>query len=73
MNNETVVRSWNDASFRATFSANELALMPPNPAGSVLLSDQQLMGEDGAITSPVCAVITITLITYSMFASCYGC
>ncbi len=40
MKNEKIVRAWKDAEFRAELSAEELALLPQNPAGLVELTDE---------------------------------
>lgn len=42
MSIDKVIRSWNDADYRATLSAEELASLEPNPAGVVELSDAEL-------------------------------
>jgi mersacidin/lichenicidin family type 2 lantibiotic len=37
-----IIRAWRDPAYRATLSAEELAELPPHPAGVVELSDTEL-------------------------------
>lgn len=40
--NIDIVRAWKDATYRANLSAEEQALLPAHPAGTVELSDAEL-------------------------------
>ena len=42
MSQEMIIRAWKDESYRLSLSAKELALLPPNPAGQIELSEQSL-------------------------------
>jgi mersacidin/lichenicidin family type 2 lantibiotic len=42
MSNKKIVRAWKDAEYRNTLSDAERAALPPNPAGSIELSDTDL-------------------------------
>lgn len=46
--NIDIVRAWKDASYRASLSAEEQAMIPANPAGEVELSDAELAAIHGA-------------------------
>ena len=37
-----VIRSWKDAEYRSTLSDRDRAMLPENPAGSMVLSDSDL-------------------------------
>jgi mersacidin/lichenicidin family type 2 lantibiotic len=45
--NLDIVRAWKDASYRASLSEEQLALLPINPIGEVELSDSDLAGVYG--------------------------
>ena len=44
MNNitETTIRAWKDKSFRAGLHADDLAMLPSNPAGATALTESEL-------------------------------
>jgi mersacidin/lichenicidin family type 2 lantibiotic len=65
-----VVRAWKDPSYRAGLSAGEFALAPPNPAGLVELSDEQLKEASGLAGFPQTTFITCTEYTYARFRCC---
>jgi mersacidin/lichenicidin family type 2 lantibiotic len=53
---QEVVRAWTDPDFREGLSAEVLATLPPNPAGAVELSDEDLgmvSGADVSITGTI--------------------
>jgi len=39
MSKTDVVRAWRDREYRASLSSDELAMLPPNPAGELHMSD----------------------------------
>jgi mersacidin/lichenicidin family type 2 lantibiotic len=47
MNALEIIRAWKDAAFRASLSPDQLAALPPNPAGMVELSESDLDGVVG--------------------------
>jgi mersacidin/lichenicidin family type 2 lantibiotic len=42
MSNSKTIRAWKDPEYRASLSAEELALLPENPAGLIELTDAAL-------------------------------
>ena len=42
MSNRNIIRAWKDAAYRNSLSEAERAALPPNPAGSIELSDADL-------------------------------
>jgi mersacidin/lichenicidin family type 2 lantibiotic len=50
MSQNDVIRSWKDAKFRNSLSANELANLPENPAGAVELNTEDLVMVNGGAT-----------------------
>ena len=73
MTTEQTVKAWKDRSFQATLSEAELSLMPAHPAGALAIQESDLLAADGAITSPYCAIVTISILTYSVYESCVLC
>ena len=65
-----VVRAWKDPGYRAGLGAGEFALIPPNPAGVVDLSDAQLRGATGLAAAPVTTNVTCTMYTFNRFRCC---
>ncbi|MCI0392489.1 MAG: mersacidin/lichenicidin family type 2 lantibiotic [Acidobacteria bacterium] len=49
-----IVHSWKDEDYQSRYQGAEMAFMPGNPAGLIELTDDELLGVDGAIT-PVIA------------------
>jgi mersacidin/lichenicidin family type 2 lantibiotic len=43
-----IVRAWKDESYRSSLSAQEQAMLPENPAGTLDLSDAELESIQGA-------------------------
>ena len=62
MSNETLIRAWKDPMFRDSLGADALASLPPNPAGLVELSDEDLGAAAGGAT-PILITIAWTLHT----------
>ena len=50
MSNGDIVRAWKDAEYRQSLSAEEQALLPEHPAGSLKLTDEELSQVAGAST-----------------------
>ena len=46
--NLDIARAWKDEIYRQSLDADELALLPENPAGSFELSEDELMAVHGA-------------------------
>ena len=49
-----VARAWKDPEYRKTLTAEELASLPPNPAGPTQLSEEQLEGVAGGSGHIMC-------------------
>ena len=58
MSNVDVVRAWKDEDYRMGLSADELALLPDNPAGSVELIEFQAANLESQFT--YCPVSNVT-------------
>lgn len=56
MSIKDIIRAWKDASFRASLSEEQRALLPTNPIGAVL-SEEQLQAITGGMKNP-CATDT---------------
>lgn len=71
MSNIDVVRAWKDKDYRSSLSPEELAALPPNPAGPIEISDEDLGNVAGGTVYP-CPTMTCTAgsICISYFASC---
>jgi len=70
-----IVRSWKDAKYRRSLSADQLLKLPGNPAGSADLTDDELkvagglaLDSDAVLTT----AITCTEFTFHQWKSC-GC
>jgi mersacidin/lichenicidin family type 2 lantibiotic len=44
-----IIRAWKDPEYRKTLTAEELASLPENPAGSANLSDEELASVAGGL------------------------
>jgi len=73
-----VVRSWKDARYRRSLSAQQLQTLPDHPAGPAMLTDQELkiagglMVEEGDFSIPVTTALGCTEFTFHSWKSC-GC
>jgi mersacidin/lichenicidin family type 2 lantibiotic len=47
MSQSEIIRAWKDAKFRRRLSEAERALLPPNPAGVLEVSDEQIEEASG--------------------------
>ena len=63
MKNVDVIRAWKDPLYRASLTADELAQLPPHPAGLIELSDDRLKAASGGAltTAPECTSYTVGL------------
>lgn len=52
MSKNDVVRAWKDPKYRQSLSAAEQAELPPNPAGAMELTDEQLGQVSGGVPFP---------------------
>ena len=53
MDSTRIIRAWKDPDYRNSLSADELALLPDNPAGFISLSEEQLREVNGMGPSPI--------------------
>jgi mersacidin/lichenicidin family type 2 lantibiotic len=60
MNTDQIVKSWKDEDFVHGLSAAEQALLPESPAGLMELSDEEMLGINGA-SIPATVIITISI------------
>jgi mersacidin/lichenicidin family type 2 lantibiotic len=59
MSHRNIIRAWKDPEYRASLTAEELALIPSNPAGEIELSDAELEAVSGAALprTPLCPTV----------------
>jgi mersacidin/lichenicidin family type 2 lantibiotic len=69
MSNINIIRAWKDAEYRKSLSAEELAMLPENPAGEVVLKDEDLASMIGA-GGPHSACVVLTF-CQSAVVSCH--
>ena len=55
MSHRKTIRAWKDPEYRASLTAEELALLPSNPAGLIDLSDSDLSGISGGLAATTAA------------------
>jgi mersacidin/lichenicidin family type 2 lantibiotic len=55
---EDIIRAWNDEEYRSTLSDEEKAKLPPNPAGEIELTDEDLAQIQGGL-DPGTTITTI--------------
>ena len=72
-----VVRSWKDARYRRSLSAQQLQTLPDHPAGPAMLTDQELKVAAGLMTeegdfSVLTTALGCTELTFHSWKSC-GC
>ena len=65
MSEEDIIRAWNDEEYRSKLSDEEKAKLPPNPAGEVELTDEELSQIQGGMGMDPCST-TITNIISSV-------
>jgi mersacidin/lichenicidin family type 2 lantibiotic len=66
---EDIIRAWNDEEYRAKLSDEEKAKLPPNPAGEVELTDEELSQIQGGIDPGT----TLTLTNVSIISGTCHC
>jgi mersacidin/lichenicidin family type 2 lantibiotic len=71
MRKEEIIRAWKDEAYRSTLSNEEIAALPPNPAGVIDLSDAQLGGVAGAGSIGWSILISLETVTFAI--SCHAC
>jgi mersacidin/lichenicidin family type 2 lantibiotic len=60
MNQQEIIRSWKDEEFCLSLTAGQQMLVPAHPAGTIKLSDEDLLGGDWAepdTPSPLCMTV----------------
>jgi mersacidin/lichenicidin family type 2 lantibiotic len=69
-----IIRAWKDEGYRRSLTAAQIAALPPNPAGLVELSDEELRVAGGlkGITPPMTTAWMCTLQTFMNWNAC-GC
>ena len=53
MSYETIIRAWKNEAYRNSLSAEDLALLPANPAGVIELTDADLTQANGRGFKPM--------------------
>jgi mersacidin/lichenicidin family type 2 lantibiotic len=61
MSNRHVIRAWKDRAYRNTLSQAELTNLPPNPAGAIEVSDEDLGKIAAGASSTVCSIFCTNL------------
>jgi len=51
MSHPDIIRAWKDEDYRASLSAEQLSLLPENPAGLIELSDEDMSSLSGGCTT----------------------
>ena len=61
MSHEQIIRAWKDSDYRNSLSAEELALLPANPAGESLTEDElnSVVGGHHHPTNPTMSFIAV--------------
>lgn len=59
MSEVDIIRAWNDEEYRSSLSDEQRAKLPPNPAGEVELTDEELAQIQGGM-NPVPPITTLT-------------
>jgi mersacidin/lichenicidin family type 2 lantibiotic len=67
MSQSDIIRVWKDPVYRSTLGAQELAALPPNPAGAVELTEQDLSGDaaSGSLKFSYCICTTSIICPFS--------
>jgi mersacidin/lichenicidin family type 2 lantibiotic len=60
MTTDQIVSSWKNEDYRLSLRSDQQALLPRNPAGLIELTDEELLGIDGASASVIVATVIIT-------------
>ena len=75
-----IVRAWKDARYRRSLSAQQLEILPYNPAGPAMLTDAELktasglalQDDDAEVNQQLTTALTCTETTFHMWKNC-GC
>ena len=70
MSNVDVVRAWKDKDYRSSLSSEALAAVPPNPAGLIEISDEDLGNVSGGTIGCPTIGCTTGHICISVIVSC---
>jgi len=76
--NPDIVHSWKDARYRRSLSAEQLQILPGNPAGPAMLTDAELKvagglaSEEDALSPQLTTAMTCTEWTFHNWKAC-GC
>jgi mersacidin/lichenicidin family type 2 lantibiotic len=65
-----VIRAWKDARYRSSLDPSDAAQLPPNPAGLVHLSDEELKQASGLASYVVTTGPTCTMYTFAKHRCC---
>ena len=73
MANRNIIRAWKDPAYRASLSAAERAALPPNPAGAIEITDEDLGNVAGGATKApytrLCSYLCTITCTCNQFCS----
>lgn len=64
MTNNEIVRTWKDEDYRLGLGKEELAFVPPHPAGIIELTDEDLAGVEGAETLIICISLASASVSF---------
>ncbi|MFL6334561.1 MAG: mersacidin/lichenicidin family type 2 lantibiotic [Pyrinomonadaceae bacterium] len=71
MSQSEIIRAWKDAKFRRRLSEAERAMLPPNPAGVLEVSDEQIKEASGLAGSiALTTAMTCTEFTFRGWRQC---
>ena len=71
MSQSEIIRAWKDAKFRRRLSEVERAMLPPNPAGALDVSNEQIKEASGFFSGPVLTTaMTCTEYTFRGWRQC---
>jgi len=67
MSQSDIIRAWKDPLYSSTLGAQELAALPPHPAGAVEVADQDLSGDaaSGSLKFSYCICTTSIICPFS--------
>ena len=67
MSQSDIIRAWKDPLYRSMLGAQELAALPPHPAGAVEVTEQDLSGDaaSGSLKFSYCICTTSIICPFS--------
>jgi mersacidin/lichenicidin family type 2 lantibiotic len=65
MSQTHIARAWKDPEYRASLSAEQLAVLPANPVGAIELTDADLSQVDGGSLTPATIAISFEMSCYT--------